>query len=148
MSRYRRRSKNHKRPMAEMNIVPYIDVMLVLLVIFMTTSPLLDLQGIEIDLPESSESKSPPIETKPPIIVSVNSYGDYFVTDGSINEQFTLDTLKLRIKTLLSQKGQQERYVLLRGDTNIAYGEVIKLLDILKSLDIPKLSIITKPKNL
>ncbi|NIR60394.1 MAG: protein TolR, partial [Gammaproteobacteria bacterium] len=71
---------NHRRPMAEINVVPYIDVMLVLLVIFMITAPLLQ-QGVEVDLPQAS-AEPLPTQTSEPFIVTVDGEGRYFVNVG------------------------------------------------------------------
>src|ERR1041384_2237306 len=98
MSSRRLRKKKLK---AEINVVPYIDVMLVLLIIFMVTAPLLNL-GVDIDLPQSNAKSTQ--EKKDPVIVSVDASGNYFLTvKAGSNEAVTADTLTAKVRGIVSQ---------------------------------------------
>ena len=99
MTAHRRR----RRPIAEINVVPYIDVMLVLLVIFMITAPLLT-QGVKVDLPQA-DAEPLPAEADDPVVVSVNAAGEFFIDIGEgKNQPVDSETLVTRIAALLKYK--------------------------------------------
>ncbi len=130
-----------KKRMSEINVVPYIDVMLVLLVIFMITTPLLT-QGISVELPQTD---STPIEQKDeePIIVSVDKDGQYFLNLGD-NSDKPLATAKLmtRIKAVL--KHRQDNTVYVKGDKNANYGKVVVLMAELKQAGVEQVGLVTR----
>ena len=136
------RQRIRKKPMSEINVVPYIDVMLVLLIIFMMTAPLLN-QGIEIDLPETSSEPLPPNE-KEPVIVSVDKDGSYFINYGD-NQDKPIDSEELlkRVKGLL--KHQPNIPVLIGGDANVAYGKVVEVMSLLQQAGAPSIGMMTEP---
>ncbi|HBD23471.1 MAG TPA: protein TolR [Oceanospirillaceae bacterium] len=115
---------------AEINVVPYIDVMMVLLVIFMVTAPMLT-QGVNVDLPQA---KSDPVETdelNQPLIVSVTKAGDYFLDLGENNRQpVTLDRIGTQVGKILSRAPDTQ--VLIRGDRSIDYGSIVQLMTVLQ----------------
>jgi len=130
MSGIRRlRSKRHKLN-AEINVVPYIDVMMVLLVIFMVTAPMMT-QGVNVDLPQA---KSDPVESdelSEPLIVSVTKSGDYFLDLGENNRQpITLQRIGVQVEKILAQAPDTQ--VLIRGDRSIDYGKVVQLMTVLQ----------------
>ncbi len=131
-----------KKPMSEINVVPYIDVMLVLLIIFMITAPLLS-QGVKVDLPQAPSAPLPPNE-KEPVIVNVDKNGNFFINYGE-NQDAPVppNILVNRISALL--KYQPEIPVLVGGDTNVAYGEVIQLMTLLQQAGVPSVGMITDP---
>lgn len=141
------RHRIRKRPMSEINVVPYIDVMLVLLVIFMITAPLLS-QGVKIELPKVP---SKPLQTDSDkdsgidnLIVSVNSVGDFFVNYGANQEQpVNAADLTQRIAALL--KYQPNIKVFVRGDTNARYGRVAGLMSLLQGAGVSSVGMITEP---
>jgi len=95
--------RRRHRPMAEINVVPYIDVMLVLLVIFMITAPLLT-QGVKVDLPQA-DAEPLPAEADDPVVVSINAAGEFFIDIGEGKDQpVDGDTLVMRIAALLKYK--------------------------------------------
>ncbi|HEY4732512.1 MAG TPA: protein TolR [Gammaproteobacteria bacterium] len=130
-----------KQPMSEINVVPYIDVMLVLLVIFMITAPLLA-QGVKVDLPQAA---SEPIEPKQkePLIVTVNAQGVYFLNVGD-NPMNGIDneTLVKRVATVLRR--QPETPVLVRGDKNVNYGKVVTAMTLLQKAGAPSVGLLTE----
>ena len=127
----RPRSKRHK-PNAEINVVPYIDVMMVLLVTFMVTAPMM-IQGVDVDLPKANSDpiKASSNEISEPLIVTVTRTGDYYLNLGENNQQaISLNLIGTQVKKILDQKPDIE--ILLRGDRTIDYGQVVKLMTILQ----------------
>ena len=131
-----------KKKMAEINVVPYIDVMLVLLVIFMVTAPLLT-EGYRVQLPEASAK---PVEKskQPPVIVSVDSEGRLYVNLGdNPKKSITAKTLVARVAA--RRKQYPDIPVLIQGDVKADYGKVINAMSILNDAGIENFSLITKP---
>ncbi len=136
------RHRIKKRPMSEINVVPYIDVMLVLLIIFMITAPLLS-QGVNVDLPQAPSSPLPPNE-KEPVIVNVDKNGNFFINYGENQDKpVTPDVLVNRVSALL--KYQPGIPVLVGGDTNVPYGQVIQVMTLLQQAGVPSVGMITDP---
>lgn len=135
-----------KRPLSEINVVPYIDVMLVLLVIFMITAPMLS-QGIEVKLPQTeSSSLSAPQE---PIIVSLDAQGNTFL-NVSETPHNPLDAATLMNKVaaqleLAKQKGEK-RPVFVKGDGSVNYGEVVKVMSLLQKAGAEEVGLMTEPQ--
>jgi biopolymer transport protein TolR len=136
------RQRIRKKPISEINVVPYIDVMLVLLIIFMITAPLLS-QGVKVDLPQAPSTPLPPNE-KEPVIVNVDKNGNFFINYGE-NQDAPVppNILVNRVSALL--KYQPGIPVLVGGDTNVAYGEVIQLMTLLQQAGVPSVGMITDP---
>lgn len=137
-----------RRPMAEINLVPFIDVMLVLLVIFMITTPLLT-QGVKIDLPKT-ESKAMPQDQKEPLIVTVDSAGNYYLNISSKPSQpVTERVLSNLVSTQLSAGGEsgQQRPVLVRGDKNANYGKIVQAMVLLQQAGAKSVGLITQPSQ-
>lgn len=131
-----------KKPMAEINVVPYIDVMLVLLVIFMVTAPLL-MQGVKVDLPQAP---SAPIDKKDdePIIVSIKKDGSYYINLGGDQEkQRPLNEIADTVAKVLRQK--PETSVLVWGDAKVEYGVVVSLMTLLQQAGAPSVGLVTDP---
>jgi biopolymer transport protein TolR len=134
---------------ANINIVPYIDVMLVLLVIFMMTTPIID-QGIEINLPETNSEMNGFIEHyQPPTIISMNKKGDYFInsldedsSDIDEAEKLPLGIIVARAKARLDEYPTMK--VLIRGDKNVTYGSMIALMSFLHKHGVTKASLATE----
>ena len=143
------RRSSHSRLKAEINIVPYIDVMLVLLVIFMVTAPLLN-QGVEVDLPKAAAEK---IETKDQetevVVLSVQKSGACFLSFGSEKAQaVNCQTLEPRLADMrerLSRKPQPP--VLVRADRELKYDEVIKAMTVLRDAGAAKVGLSTAPPD-
>jgi biopolymer transport protein TolR len=131
---YRQR---RRKPMSEINVVPYIDVMLVLLVIFIITAPLLS-QGVKVDLPEAHAK---PVETTEAetLVVTVDRNGKYFLEDKAIEAE----ALRKKVRAILSQ--QPKTPVLIRGDRQVPYGTVVKAMVLLQQSGATSVGLITEP---
>ncbi|OQW92306.1 MAG: protein TolR [Beggiatoa sp. IS2] len=128
-----------KRRMSEMNVVPYIDVMLVLLIIFMITSPLLT-EGVKVELPKTHVGTDPLTAEKGVIIINVKANGEIFLQ----NEDYAVsaDMLIDRVRTLAKMNNDTQVFV--KGDTNAVYGEVVDVMASLKKAGIQKVSLVTQ----
>lgn len=134
--------RSRKRPMAEINVVPYIDVMLVLLVIFMITAPLLT-QGVKVDLPRIPAESLPQAEREP-LIVTVDAAGRVYLNLGEDPEQpLGRDTLVHRVSALLRYR--PETPVLVKGDRSAAYGDVVVVMRVLKDAGVQSVGLVTQP---
>jgi biopolymer transport protein TolR len=135
------RQKKRRRPMAEINVVPYIDVMLVLLVIFMITAPLLT-QGVKVDLPQA-ESEPLPAEVDDPVVVSVNSQGEMFIDVGEAKDRpVDPETLVTRIAAIISYKPKTP--IMVKGDRNVDYGRVVETMVLIQQAGVPNVGLITE----
>lgn len=132
----------NKKPMAEINVVPFIDVMLVLLVIFMITAPMLT-QGVQVDLPQVS---SEPIENQDesdPIIISVDREGGYFITLGEDTTLVSLDQMSERVMAILQRRPGTP--VMVRGDRNVPYGQIVVLMSTLQRSGVANVGLLSEP---
>ena len=141
---YRSGRAGRRKPMAEINVVPYIDVSLVLLIIFMITTPLLQ-TGVDVDLPQA-ESKAVEAGKSPPVIVTIKTDGALFVDVGDHQDQ-PVDKDGLREKTLTAIKDQPARPVLIRGDSAAEYGKIIQVMAALKKAGVPRVGLMTQPEK-
>jgi len=134
-------SNNNNRLLSEINVTPFVDVMLVLLVIFMITAPIL-YQGVDVNLPKAS-SEPIPSKSQKNIIVTVNKEGKIYIE----KEELTLRKLKARVKTLVRQSGKQpsEQEIYLRADKEVPYGIVMEVMSKIRSGGIEKIGLITDP---
>lgn len=135
--------KRH-RQLAEINVVPYIDVMLVLLVIFMVTAPLL-FQGVNVNLPTASAK---PVDSKPPepIILSIDAGGNYYLNIApqatkAISAQIVFQQVATDLKKYPSQ-----RQVLLKGDKSVVYGKIMQAMVLLQKAGAQTVGLITQPE--
>ncbi|MFY2765335.1 protein TolR [Arenimonas sp. MALMAid1274] len=137
------RHRKRKKLKADINVVPYIDVMLVLLIIFMVTAPLLNL-GVDVDLPQSRAK--PMQQQKDPVIVSVDEEGRYFlkVEDGT-NEQIDATSLKAKIAAIVRQNPDAPVFVAAPGVTE--YQTVIDTMVLLQSAGAPRVALMTQPPS-
>lgn len=141
-----RRSKKNLK--AEINVVPYIDVMLVLLVIFMITTPLLS-QGVKVDLPQA-QAQPMTAKDKEPIIVSIDAQGNYYLNIAEQPEQpMVADAIMTRVSTELQLTKQEgsERPVLVKGDTKVDYGKVMQAMVLLQQAGAPSVGLVTEPPS-
>jgi len=130
-----------RRLVAEINVVPYIDVMLVLLIIFMVTAPLLK-QGVEVDLP-TAPSKNLDINSPDPIVVSVNVKGERFLSIAS-NPDAVIDDERL-VSLLQNQRViDKNRSIMIRGDKNSPYQYIMNTLVLLQQSNIESVGLITE----
>lgn len=137
----------HKKPkrklVAEINVVPYIDVTLVLLVVFMITAPLL-MQGVKVELPDAN---SAPMDTKDqePFIVSIKADGSYWIDVNGNNSVQPLAAIKDRVGKILRQKPNTP--VLVWGDSAVDYGSVVNLMSELQLAGAPSVGLVTEPPS-
>jgi biopolymer transport protein TolR len=128
--------------MAEINVVPYIDVMLVLLIIFMVTAPLLK-QGVDVDLPQAP-AKALDVNSPEPVIISVDEKGLVYLNIAS-NPDAPMDNAELvaQVKSALAK--QSKRPVMVRGDRNVIYQSVVNVLVQLQKAGIDSVGLVTEP---
>lgn len=131
-----------RKPMGEINVVPFIDVMLVLLVIFMITAPMLN-QGVDVELPQVSSEPIESQEDSDPIIISIDSEGQYFLSLGEESTQVSADDITRRVSAILEQR--PDTPVMVRGDQNVAYGEVVVLMSNLQRSGVANVGLISEP---
>jgi biopolymer transport protein TolR len=130
-----------RRAVAEINVVPYIDVMLVLLVIFMATAPLL-MQGVEVDLPKANSSPVSDSDAEP-LIVSIDAQARLYLNLGASDDQaLSIETVKQRVATVL--KRNPEKAVMVWGDAAVPYGEVVVLMSELQEAGAPSVGLVTE----
>ena len=134
-----------RKPMSEINVVPYIDVMLVLLVIFMVTAPLTT-QGVEVDLP--SADSAPLSSEDDPLVVTVNANGEIFVNTGlprpgAEGTRATIFSLLDQAEKILEVRPDLPVYV--RGDRGVPYGEVVRVMSVLQRAGAGSIGLITDP---
>ena len=135
-----------RRLVAEMNVVPYIDVMLVLLIIFMVTAPLLT-QGIKVDLPKAGAEPLPKeLSDIQPLILSVDASGSYYLSIGA-DEASALDeeTVTQRVAAVLSREPKTP--VLVKADRSVPYGRVVTGMVLLQKAGAEKVGFITDPET-
>jgi len=145
MSVYQPGGRVRRKRMSEINVVPYIDVMLVLLVIFMVTAPLLT-QGIKVELPQADSQN---IESKgqEPLVVSVDQKGRFYFNIGDKPDQ-PIDANKLMIRVKAVLRHRQDSTVYVKGDRNVAYGEVVQVMGLLKQSGVEHIGMVTRlPDN-
>ena len=139
-----RSNGRRQQPIAEINVVPYIDVMLVLLVIFMITAPILS-QGITVDLPKVASEQVPSADREP-IIVSVNQAGQYFLNISDSPES-PMETKALQVRVAaeleLAKQNHQKLNVLVKGDANVPYGQVVTAMGLLKNAGAEQVGLMT-----
>ena len=127
--------------MAEINVVPYIDVMLVLLVIFMATAPLL-MQGVEVDLPDANTSPVSDSDAEP-LIVSIDAQAKLYLNLGASDDlALNIETVKQRVATVL--KRNPEKAVMVWGDAAVPYGEVVALMSQLQEAGALSVGLVTE----
>lgn len=138
MNRRRRRNKT----MAEMNVVPYIDVMLVLLVIFMVTVPIMQ-QGVDVDAPDISADALSTDGQQVPVIISVDQTGQYYLDDG--RDPVSMEAVKAYAQQALS--GSRQRPVFIRADGSVEYRYLAGAMVALQSAGAAKVSLMTDPST-
>ena len=137
--------RKKRKPMGEINVVPFIDVMLVLLVVFMVTAPLLN-QGIEVELPEANNEPLAIDENLETLVVSLTAQGDYFISVGATGEDrqpVTLETLGQQVGIITNANPTIQ--VLVEGDTEAGWGAMVNLITTLQTAGVANPNFITQP---
>ncbi len=129
--------------MSDINVVPYIDVMLVLLVIFMVTAPML-MQGVQVDLPQADAD---PVENQDsePLIVSIDNKGFLYLNLGREDQVLTLSTIRQRVSAIMRRN--PDKPVLVWGDKSVPYGSVVTLMATLQEAGAPSVGLVTDPSK-
>jgi biopolymer transport protein TolR len=136
----RKRRKKHALN-AEINVVPYIDVMLVLLIIFMVTAPMLT-QGVKLDLPQASADPVDASDTEP-MIVSVDLSGNYYINVGGDDlTPLTAEDIETRIEKVL--RSNPRKLILVRGDKDVTYQQIISLMTLIQGAGAPSVGLVTE----
>ncbi len=128
--------------LSEINVTPFVDVMLVLLVIFMVTTPIL-YQGVDVNLPKTDSRPMPVLDRESKVVVTLNSDGAIFIE----KEEYSLSDLRIEIRKLMSEKGKdvREEDVFLRADRSVPYGTVVEVMSEIRNAGVTKLGLITEP---
>ena len=128
--------RSRKEPMSEINVTPFVDVMLVLLIIFMVTAPLLTV-GVQVDLPESAADSLP--DDQEPLTLSINSKGEIYIQEHQVTYQ------KMIPKLLAIAKNRTDTRIYVRGDKTINYGRVLEIMGMLSGSGFTKVALISEP---
>ena len=128
--------RSSREPMSEINVTPFVDVMLVLLIIFMVTAPLLTV-GVQVDLPESSADTLP--EEQEPLTLTINSKGEIYIQEHQVTYK------KMVPKLLAIAKNRTDTRIYVRGDKNINYGRVLEVMGTLSGAGFSKVALISEP---
>ena len=148
MSMHMHRRREKRKPVAEMNVVPYIDVMLVLLVIFMVTAPMLN-QGVKVDLPQVSSEVVPSDSNQQVLTLSVLADGTYYWnlgeavdTENHSDSAVSLEAMTEGVTKIMRAK--PDTLVYIRGDKNANYGVVVTAMGALQQAGVPNVGLITE----
>ena len=125
-----------KEPISEINVTPFVDVMLVLLIIFMVTAPLLTV-GIQVDLPETSADTLP--EEAEPLTITINAKGEIFIQETKVEYE------KIIAKILAVSNNRTNTRIYVRGDKTINYGRVLEIMGMLSGSGFTKVALISEP---
>jgi biopolymer transport protein TolR len=131
-------SENNKRFMSEINVTPFVDVMLVLLIIFMVTAPMMT-QGVDVNLPQTTAKEIKTNQDEEPLILTVSKNKDISIQKAVIK----LDDLETKLSAIL--KYRKDKQVLLRADKDVPYGFVVSVMAGAKRAGVEKLGMITEP---
>ena len=129
-------NRSSKQPISEINVTPFVDVMLVLLIIFMVTAPLLTV-GVQVDLPESAADSLP--DDQEPLTLTINSKGEIFIQEHKVNFD------KVVPKILAISKNRTDTRIYVRGDKTINYGRVLEVMGVLSGAGFSKVALISEP---
>jgi biopolymer transport protein TolR len=133
--------RKRRKLMSQINVVPYIDVMLVLLIIFMVTAPLLNL-GVDIHLPQSAAKSVQ--DNKEPVLVSVDKDGSFFLTlGGTQREPIDADNLVRKVSAFVRANPQVS--VMIGGDERVDYGKIYQAMVLLQQAGVPKVGLMSQP---
>ncbi|NOQ14111.1 MAG: protein TolR [Methyloprofundus sp.] len=129
--------------MAEINVVPYIDVTLVLLIIFMITAPLIQ-SGVDVDLPQADAQPIDQEELPTPVIITITQSGEYHIDLGNGEDKEAVSAQELLLLTAAVRKNKPETQVYIRGDKQVEYGKVVTVMAALKKAGVPNVGLMTE----
>jgi biopolymer transport protein TolR len=128
--------RSAKEPISEINVTPFVDVMLVLLIIFMVTAPLLTV-GVQVDLPETSADTLP--KDMEPLTLTINSKGEIFIQETKVEYE------KIIAKIMAVSNNRTDTRIYVRGDKTINYGRVLEIMGMLSGSGFTKVALISEP---
>ena len=128
--------RSGKEPISEINVTPFVDVMLVLLIIFMVTAPLLTV-GVQVDLPETSADTLP--EETEPLTLTINAKGEIFIQETKVEYE------KIIAKIMAVSNNRTDTRIFVRGDKTINYGRVLEIMGMLSGSGFTKVALISEP---
>ena len=129
-------NRSSKEPISEINVTPFVDVMLVLLIIFMVTAPLLTV-GVQVDLPETSADTLP--EETEPLTLTINAKGEIFIQETKVEYE------KIIAKIMAVSNNRTDTRIFVRGDKTINYGRVLEVMGMLSGSGFTKVALISEP---
>jgi biopolymer transport protein TolR len=133
-------NRSNRAPMADINVTPLVDVMLVLLIIFMVTAPMLQ-EGVSVELPSAKGEPIEKAQQHDEVIISVSGPGSIFVNDKAVSEDQLASTI------IEATKDKPNREVFLRADKTVPYGVVVRIMSSLKTAGVSNLGMITTPEE-
>ncbi|URQ73116.1 ExbD/TolR family protein [SAR86 cluster bacterium] len=137
------RANNPKKYLAEINVIPYVDIMLVLLLIFMVTAPFI-IQGINVDLPKVDSAPIDDFENNS-LTISINSSGKYYLElDTFKDQELTLEKIENELKKIITSNKIE---VFIRADSQVIFDDVAKLMSSLQKLKPNSINFLTEPEN-
>ncbi|MGM0482194.1 MAG: protein TolR [Pseudomonadota bacterium] len=132
--------RKRRKPVAEINVVPYIDVMLVLLIIFMVTAPLIT-QGVKVDLPKAS-AETLAEDSKPPLVASVDAEGNYYLNQNTDPDE-PVSAQDLATLVAAQLQVEPETPVMVNGDGAVSYNQIVQLMVLLQRAGVPSVGLMT-----
>jgi biopolymer transport protein TolR len=129
------KGRGRYRPMAEINVTPLVDVMLVLLIVFMVTAPLIT-SGVDVNLPQANAK--PVNSDSQPIVITVNSQDQVFIGNSQIQLSNLVSTLQA------STQGNQDRRIFVRGDQSVSYGDMLQVMATITDGGFTKVALLAK----
>jgi len=137
--------KNKRKPVCEINVVPYIDVMLVLLVIFMITAPLIT-AGVKVELPQVN-AEPLPADAETPLIASIDESGNYYLSVGDTSDE-ALELHELIELVVAHKQINPQAQVMINGDRNVVYNKVVELMNVLQTqAGVESVGLMTDPEG-
>lgn len=139
------RRRKQSKMISDLNVVPYIDVMFVLLIIFMITAPMIT-HGVKIDLPKVSNAEViDSKKNKSPLIVTIKENGDLFMVENNKEIKLTLKDIVLKLNAYKKINPSRKSYI--RGDSKVEYGKIVEIMSVLRSNGIEEVGLITEKVN-
>lgn len=129
-----------RKPIADINVVPYIDVMLVLLIIFMVTAPLIT-SGVQVELPKANAAPIDP-DSKPPIVASVDRDGQYYLSvNNNPNAPLSAEDLAVLVASYMQLDASNR--IVVKGDGSVSYNQIVQLMVLLQRAGVPSVGLMT-----
>lgn len=135
--------RTRRKPMAEINVVPYIDVTLVLMIIFMITAPLIQ-SGVDVDLPVADAENVSLEEMPAPVIVTITKEGKFYIDLGNGEDDEPVSADEVLLLTQAVRKNKPGTQVYIRGDKQVPYGQIVTVMAALKHAGVPNVGLMTE----